>query len=57
MGIAPGTEDQMQQLLQEAAAGRITPEVQVLEFDDAPGVLERIKEQSITGRVVIRVPQ
>lgn len=56
-GVSVGTEEQMEELLQEAAAGKLEPAVEVLDFGEVPNIFERLKQNSITGRVVVRVPQ
>lgn len=56
-GVSVGTEEQMEELLQEAAAGKLEPAVEVLDFGEVPSIFERLKQNSITGRVVVRVPQ
>ena len=56
-GVSVGTEEQMEELLQEAAAGKLEPTVEVLDFEEVPNIFERLKQNSITGRVVVKVPQ
>jgi propanol-preferring alcohol dehydrogenase len=51
-----GTEKQMEELLQHALAGDIVPEAKVLEFEEVGNVIEDLKKQQITGRVVINIP-
>lgn len=46
----------MTELLQHALEGTIVPEVQVLEFEEVGNVIEGLKRQEITGRVVVRIP-
>lgn len=45
----------MVELLQLAAAGKIKPRVQVVDFSDIGSVVDKLKEGGITGRVVARV--
>ncbi|KAH7152679.1 chaperonin 10-like protein [Dactylonectria macrodidyma] len=56
-GVATGTEDQMSELLQYAATGRIKPAVEVLDFEEIPGIFNRLQNDKITGRIVVRIPQ
>jgi len=46
----------MNELLQHALEGKIVPEVKVLEFKEVANVIEGLKRQEITGRVVVRIP-
>ncbi|RBA15488.1 alcohol dehydrogenase [Fusarium proliferatum] len=55
-GVAVGTEEQMEELLQHALEGTIVPEVKVLEFEEVGNVIEGLKRQEITGRIVVRIP-
>lgn len=52
-----GTEQQMEELLQHAAAGVIRPTVKVEEFSAIPDIFEKLKHGQITGRIVVRIPQ
>jgi len=51
-----GTEQQMDELLQHALAGTIVPKVKVLEFDQVGNVIEDLKKQQVTGRIVVKIP-
>lgn len=51
-----GTEAQMEDLLQHALAGTIVPEVKLLDFDQVGNVIEDLKKQQVTGRVVVKIP-
>ncbi|QGI97351.1 hypothetical protein CEK26_010420 [Fusarium fujikuroi] len=55
-GVAVGTEEQMEELLQHALEGTILPEVKVLEFEEVGNVIEGLKRQEVTGRIVVRIP-
>ncbi|KAF4995283.1 hypothetical protein FGRMN_5248 [Fusarium graminum] len=55
-GVAVGTEEQMAELLQHALKGTIVPKVTVLDFREVGNVIEDLKKQQITGRVVVRIP-
>ncbi|CVL08064.1 related to ADH3-alcohol dehydrogenase III [Fusarium mangiferae] len=55
-GVAVGTEEQMEELLQHALEGTIVPEVKVLEFEEVGNVIEGLKRQEVTGRIVVRIP-
>ncbi|KAI1069249.1 hypothetical protein LB507_008605 [Fusarium sp. FIESC RH6] len=56
IGVMVGTEEQMEDLLQHALAGTISPEVNVLDFDQVGNVIEDLKKQQVTGRVVVKIP-
>jgi propanol-preferring alcohol dehydrogenase len=53
-GVAVGTEDQMLELLQHAS-DKILPKVTVVGFDQVGTVLEGLKRQDVTGRVVVKI--
>ncbi|KAF4448688.1 hypothetical protein F53441_7942 [Fusarium austroafricanum] len=55
-GVAVGTEQQMEELLQHAVDGTIKPEVKVVEFEEVGNVIADLKRQDVTGRVVVRIP-
>jgi propanol-preferring alcohol dehydrogenase len=55
-GVMVGTEKQMEDLLQHALAGTIVPEIKVLEFDQVGNVIEDLKKQQVTGRVIVKIP-
>lgn len=46
----------MNELLQLALDGVITPEVEVFEFEEAPNLINRIKDDAIIGRAVVKIP-
>lgn len=52
-----GTKDQMSDLLLAAAAGKITPSIEVFEFPSVPGLVAQLKDDGITGRAVVKLPQ
>lgn len=51
-----GTEQQMVELLNQAAAGVINPLVQVEDFSEVPRIFEKLKNNEVTGRIVVRIP-
>ncbi|KAF5625307.1 ADH3-alcohol dehydrogenase III [Fusarium tjaetaba] len=55
-GVAVGTEEQMTELLQHTLEGTIVPKVMVLDFEQVGDVIEGLKRQEITGRIVVRIP-
>lgn len=55
-GVATGTERQMEELLKQAAAGKITPEIEVLDLDEISRIFEKLKSDQITGRIVVKIP-
>ena len=57
IGSSVGTEDQMNDLLQAAAAGKINPSIEVFDFSLVPTLIDRLKEDGIAGRAVVRLPQ
>lgn len=56
-GVAVGTEGQMDELLRWAGEGKIKPLVEVRAFNDIGEVMEDLKADRITGRVVVTLPQ
>lgn len=52
-----GNEQQMEELLQHAAAGVIRPVVKVEEFSETPEIFEKLRHNQVTGRMVVRIPQ
>jgi propanol-preferring alcohol dehydrogenase len=54
--VATGTELEMVELLKQAMDGKVSPTVEVLEFEDVPAIFQRLKDNSITGRIVVRIP-
>ncbi|KLT46233.1 GroES-like protein [Cutaneotrichosporon oleaginosum] len=56
-GVSVGTEKEMDELLALAADGRVTSKVEVVDFERIGEVMERLKNDEITGRVVVRLPQ
>lgn len=52
-----GTEKEMEELLQHAAAGIIRPTVKVEEFSKLAEIFEKLKHNQVTGRFVVRIPQ
>ncbi|CAK7214715.1 hypothetical protein SEUCBS140593_002284 [Sporothrix eucalyptigena] len=56
-GVAVGTEDQMTQLLALAAEGKVTPKVEVRTLADVPGIIEGLRTDKVTGRIVVKIPE
>lgn len=56
-GVMVGNEQQMEELLQHVAAGVIRPLVKVEEFSETPAIFEKLKNNQVTGRIVVRIPQ
>lgn len=46
----------MDELLQLALDGVITPEIEVFDFDEAPNLINKIKDDAIIGRAVVKIP-
>ncbi|KAJ5362776.1 hypothetical protein N7541_003620 [Penicillium brevicompactum] len=57
IGSSVGTENQMSDLLSAAASGKITPSIEVFEFPSVPDLVARLKDDGITGRAVVKLPQ
>ncbi|KAH0524301.1 hypothetical protein TsFJ059_006830 [Trichoderma semiorbis] len=55
-GVMVGTEQQMVELLEQAAAGIINPVVQVEDFSEVPRIFEKLRNNEVTGRIVVRIP-
>ncbi|CAG8026127.1 unnamed protein product [Penicillium olsonii] len=56
IGSSVGTEDQMDDLLQAAASGKITPSIEVFGFSSVPTLIAKLKEDGISGRAVVKLP-
>lgn len=56
-GVMVGNEQQMEDLLQNAASGIIKPVVQVEEFSKVPQIFEKLKNNEVTGRIVVKIPE
>lgn len=46
----------MDELLQEAAQGKILPKIEVYEFSDSPMIIEELLRYEVTGRKVVKIP-
>jgi propanol-preferring alcohol dehydrogenase len=46
----------MEELLQMAVEGKITPKVEVYDFDSSPKILQELSRYEVTGRKVVRAP-
>ena len=57
IGSSVGTEDQLTDLLQAAAAGKIAPSIEIFDFSDVPTLIEKLRDEGITGRAVVTLPQ
>jgi len=55
-GSSVGTEEQMAELLQLALEGVITPAIEVFDFEEVPNLINKIKDDAIIGRAVVRIP-
>ncbi|KAK4073169.1 uncharacterized protein Triagg1_5449 [Trichoderma aggressivum f. europaeum] len=53
-GVMVGTEQQIVQLLEQAAAGIINPVVQIEDFSEVPRIFEKLKNNEVTGRIVFQ---
>jgi len=55
-GSSTGTKAQMDELLQLAVEGKITPRIEVYDFKDAPKIIQELQRYEVTGRKVVRAP-
>jgi propanol-preferring alcohol dehydrogenase len=55
-GSSTGTAEQMKELLQMALEGKITPKIEVYEFEESPKIIQELMRYEVTGRKVVRVP-
>lgn len=55
-GSSTGTAAQMDELLQLAKEGKITPKIEVFDFEDSPKIIEELNKYEVTGRKVVRAP-
>jgi propanol-preferring alcohol dehydrogenase len=46
----------MDELLQHALEGKITPKIEVYDFADSPKIIEELLRYEVTGRKVVRAP-
>ncbi|KAK5988285.1 Alcohol dehydrogenase 2 [Cladobotryum mycophilum] len=56
-GVAVGTEKQMEELLERAVAGTISPLIHVKEFDEIPHLFDALRQDEVVGRLVVRIPE
>ena len=57
VGSAVGTNKHMEELLKMVIEGKVKPKIKVAEFDELQGVLERLVEYKVDGRIVVKIPQ
>jgi propanol-preferring alcohol dehydrogenase len=55
-GSSTGTFAQMDDLLQLALEGKITPKVDVYDFTESPNIIQELQRYEVTGRKVVRAP-
>jgi propanol-preferring alcohol dehydrogenase len=55
-GSSTGTSEQMDELLQDALAGKITPKIEVYDFVDSPKIIDELLRFEVTGRKVVKAP-
>ncbi|KAF1849531.1 GroES-like protein [Cucurbitaria berberidis CBS 394.84] len=55
-GSSTGTSAQMDELLQLALEGKITPKIEVYDFADSPKIIQELQRYEVTGRKVVRAP-
>lgn len=56
-GVAVDTEKRMEELLKLAAEGKVTPAVEVRDFDETPAIIEQLRTDKVTGRIVVKIPE
>jgi len=55
-GSSTGTNEQMDELLQLALEGKITPRIEVYDFAESPKIIQELQRFEVTGRKVVRAP-
>jgi len=55
-GSSTGTSAQMDELLQLALEGKITPKIDVYDFSESPKIIQELMKYEVTGRKVVRAP-
>ncbi|KAF2126960.1 GroES-like protein [Dothidotthia symphoricarpi CBS 119687] len=55
-GSSTGTAAQMDELLQLALQGKITPKIEVYDFAESPKIIQELQRFEVTGRKVVRAP-
>ncbi|KAF2197630.1 hypothetical protein GQ43DRAFT_483985 [Delitschia confertaspora ATCC 74209] len=55
-GSSTGTSAQMDELLQFALEKKITPKIDVYEFNESPQIIQRLLKYEVTGRKVVKAP-
>lgn len=46
----------MDDLLQEALKGNITPKIDVYDFAESPNIIQELTRHEVTGRKVVKLP-
>ncbi|ORY14373.1 hypothetical protein BCR34DRAFT_599154 [Clohesyomyces aquaticus] len=55
-GSSTGNNAQMDELLQHALEGKITPKIEVYEFEDSDKIIQELQRYEVTGRKVVKAP-
>ena len=55
-GSSVGTEAQLQEILQLAVDGVITPAIEVFDFSETHRLVTQLTKDEIIGRAVVRIP-
>ncbi|KAF1937154.1 hypothetical protein EJ02DRAFT_426899 [Clathrospora elynae] len=55
-GSSTGNSKQMDEILQLALEGKITPKIEVYGFADSPKIIQELQRYEVTGRKVVRAP-
>ncbi|KAF2746269.1 alcohol dehydrogenase [Sporormia fimetaria CBS 119925] len=55
-GSSTGTSEQMDELLQHALEGKITPKIEVYDFEESPKIIQELMRYEVSGRKVVRAP-
>ncbi|KJR88989.1 uncharacterized protein SPSK_07649 [Sporothrix schenckii 1099-18] len=56
-GVAVDTEQRMEELLELAASGKVTPAIEVRDFVETPAIIEQLRTDNVTGRIVVKIPE
>lgn len=52
-----GNEKQMEELMSLAISKIIEPRIEVFEFSKISIIIEKLKRDEVSGRIVVRIPQ
>lgn len=55
-GSSTGNEVQMQELFAAAVKKLVVPRVEVQEFAETNSIIEKLKRNEVSGRIVVKIP-